>query len=308
LSFAALGVALLAACTPKPPQQDPLPPRGTVTIHGVEYPYFVEGSGSPTCLVVGYPLAVSRALSPRLKESIRFVFLESRLTTAESVVGDVSAMTMDTLVDDIEQARVALGLDRICVLGHSIAGVLAVEYARKYPRQVTHAIMHGTPPYWNQRAADSLAAFWEREASPDRKEQLAVNWAKVPQDSLRRLSPSQAVILTYVTNAPKYFHDPRYDPSWILAGDYWNAAAMQQLLGPIMANYDLAAGPAIEPPVFLAIGRSDYIVPFHLWDTERGKIPNLSYHLFDASGHYPLLEEAARFDELLLEWIQTPDR
>ncbi|HEX9164485.1 MAG TPA: alpha/beta hydrolase [Gemmatimonadales bacterium] len=299
---------MLAACAPAPDREPALPTRGVLTVNGMQYPYFIEGSGSPTCLVVGYPLAVSRALSSQLKERLRFVFLESRLTTSESVVGDVSAMTMDTLVDDIEQARVALGLERVCVLGHSIAGILAVEYARKYPRQVTHAIMHGTPPYWNQRAADSLAAFWEREASPGRKQQLEANWARVSQDSLGKLSPSQAVILTYITNAPKYFHDPTYDPGWILEGDYWNVEAMQRLLGPIMAEYDLATGPAIEPPVFLAIGRSDYIVPFLLWDTEGSKIPNLSYHLFDQSGHYPMLEEAARFDELLLAWIQGTSR
>ena len=301
-------LALLAACGPRPSEEVPLPQRGTITVNGIEFDYSMEGAGPPTCLVLGTPLAVSRALSPRLKEQLRFIFLESRLTTAEEKVGDVSSMTIDTLVDDIEQARGVLGLDRTCVLGHSISGILAVEYARRYPAQVSHVIMHGTPPFWDQRAADTLAAFWEREASAERKARLEANWVGVSRDSLNRLSPGQAQILTYITNAPKYFHDPGYDPSWILAGDYWNAAALQQLLGPAMAGYDLAKGPPIEPPVFLAIGRSDYIVPFHLWDAERSKIPNLSYHLFERSGHYPMLEEAERFDELLLAWMQGGNR
>ena len=44
-------------------------------------------------------------------------------------------------------------------------------------------------------------------------------------------------------------------------------------------------------------------MPFNIWDGERAKIPNLSYHLFDESGHYPMLEEQELFDRLLLDWI-----
>ena len=220
-------------------------------------------------------------------------------------MGDVSGMTMDTLVEDIEQARQALGLDRVCVLGHSISGILALEYARKYPEHVTHVIMHGTPPFVDQRTGPAVAEFWEANASSDRRQALEANWAEVSQDSLSGLPPGDAAILEYITNAPRYFHDPSYNAAWLLEGAYWNRAAWDQLFNVIMANYDLSHGRTVETPVFLAIGRSDFAVPFHLWDSEREKIPNLSYHLFDRSGHYPMLEEQELFDQLLLEWLQS---
>jgi len=300
-------IALLLGCAGASSAFAQLPSRGTLTANNISFAYFTEGSG-PTCLVVGYPLAVSRALSPRLKRNLRFVFLESRLTTPEERVGDVSHVTMDTLVDDIEQGRQRLGLDHICVLGHSIAGVLALEYARRYPQHVSHVVMHGTPPFWDKRAADAMAAYWKGEASAERQKRLASSWARIAPDSLQKLPSSSADILTYTTNAAKYFHDPAYDPVWLLEGDYWNRQAGQRLLGPIMASYDLGQGATIEPPVFLAIGRSDFIVPFHLWDDEQRKIPKLSYNLFARSGHYPMLEERERFDELLLQWLQRTSR
>ena len=40
------------------------------------------------------------------------------------------------LVDDIERLRTVLGVERISLLGHSFGGLLALEYAARYPEQV----------------------------------------------------------------------------------------------------------------------------------------------------------------------------
>jgi proline iminopeptidase len=274
-----------------------------VVADGIEFEYFIEGTGK-TCMVVGDALTPSRSLSPRLKENLRFVFLYSRMTTPEEKVGNLSGVTMETLVDDIEAARKALDLGPVCLLGHSISGILALEYARKYPQQTTHVIMNGTPPFVDERTGPAVEAYWDQKASRDRKDALAANWDRISEDSLSRLPPGDAGILEYITNAPRYFHDPTYDPAWIFEGAYWNNPAWNHLFDSIMAAYDLAAGDPVEAPVFLAIGRDDFAVPFHLWDNEKDKLSNLSYHLFEQSGHYPMLEERELFDELLLDWIR----
>lgn len=297
-------VICLATCAPPSQEAAPEapPPRGTVMANGIEFEYFIEGTGRD-CLVIGDALTPSRSLSAALRQHFRFVFLSSRMTTPEEQVGDISNVTMDTLVDDIEQARQTLGLGNVCVLGHSISGILALEYARKYPEHTTHAIMHGTPPFVDERTAPAVADFWEANADAERRNALEESWAAVPPDSLAALPPGEASILEYITNAPRYFHDPSYDPAWLFEGAYWNQPAWDQLFDVIMASYDLGRAPRVEVPVFLALGRSDFAVPFTMWDGEREKIPNLSYHLFDRSGHYPMLEEQELFDLLLLEWI-----
>lgn len=306
--FRILGLALLVVATACTREQNPepeiLPSSGTVTANGIDFEYFIEGTGR-TCLVIGDALTPSRALSTKLKDNFRFVYIYSRMTTPEEEVGDISGVTMDTLVDDIEEARQALRLGQVCVLGHSISGILALEYARKYPQQATHVIMHGTPPFVDKRTAPAVEAFWEANASQRRKDILEANWGRVSAESLSKLTPSDAGILKYVTDAPKYFHDPTYEPAWLFNGAYWNMGAWDHLFEVIMATYELGNGQPVETPVFLAIGRDDFAVPFDIWDTERVKIPNLSYHLFDQSGHYPMLEEQKLFDRLLLEWIAT---
>jgi len=281
--------------------------RGTVTANGIEFDYAIEGAG-PTCMVVGDATPVEHAISERLRGSLRLAYLGSRMSTAEDRVGDVSAVTMDTLIDDIEAMRQALDLGRVCVIGHSISGILALEYARSYPENVTGVVMHSTPPFYNERLSAALNAYWESAASAERKALRQRDRETVPEDSLRRLPPGEAMKLRYITSAPVYFHDPAYDPAWILEGVTWNVPAWNQLFGSIMPSYDLANGRPIRVPVFLAVGRDDFAVPFAVWDAERMKIPDLSYHLFDRSGHYSMLEEHESFDAALLAWMDGQSR
>jgi proline iminopeptidase len=75
----------------------------------------------------------------------------------------------------------------------------------------------------------------------------------------------------------------------------------------VVEGYSVSDGNEINAPVFLALGRYDYAVPYTLWDEVREHIPNLEYHLFERSGHYPMLEEGTLFDEKLIEWIKRTE-
>jgi proline iminopeptidase len=298
---AASALLVAGSCTAP---SGPAAVRGTVTANGIGFDYAIEGSG-PVCMVVGDATPVERAISPRLRGRVRLAFLGSRMSTSEERVGDVSGVTMDTLIEDIEAMRQALDLGRVCVIGHSISGLLALEYARRYPENVTGVVMHATPPFYNERLGPAVSAFWDTAASADRKALRQRNREKVPEDSLRRLPPGEAMKLRYITSAPVYFHDPAYDPAWILEGVTWNVPAWDRLFGSIMPSYDLAGGPPIRVPVFLALGRDDFAVPWHLWDAERDRIPDLTLRLFERSGHYAMLEERDEFDSALLDWMDS---
>ena len=151
--------------------------------------------------------------------------------------------------------------------------------------------------------------FWETHASDERRMILKQKWERLPADTLSKLSPSDADILRYITNGPMYWYDPTYDCSWIFEGVYWNVEVWNHLFNVIMADYDITKGDQIKTPVFLSQGRHDYVVPYTLWDDVKeklkDKLPNLSYNLFEKSGHYPMLEEQALFDKKLIAWIKN---
>lgn len=76
---------------------------------------------------------------------------------------DERLWTIDRFVDELEQVRISLGMtpDNFCVIGHSWGGVLAIEYALKYPGQLKKMIianMMSSGPAYNKYAAEVLAA------------------------------------------------------------------------------------------------------------------------------------------------------
>src|SRR5262245_40877888 len=142
---------------------------------GAEIHFTTRGEG-PTCLVLSsigtapYERQMPAALSARL----RLCFVDVRGSGRSG--GAVADLTFDVLADDLEAVRRALGVERVAVLGHSMLGVLALEYARRRPASVSHVIAVGTPPSGDMQALQVQgAAFFEQEASPERKQRLRDN-------------------------------------------------------------------------------------------------------------------------------------
>ncbi len=187
---------------------------------------------------------------------------------------DPGRLTLDTFIDDIEQLRRQLDFDRIGVLGHSIYGLLALEYARKYPTHTARVIMHGTPPYPKNRIR---IEYWESQASDERKRLYERNLQKLEREASRDLSLSESHIMMYVAMGPKIWCDPEFDASSLLEGVYWNVPVHDHLVDVLLSDYDAVRGDPTTIPIFLALGRHDYLVPHYIWDETRDRFPHLSY-------------------------------
>ena len=217
---------------------------------------------------------------------------------------EISKITLDTYLDDIDKVRRTLGLDMTAVFGHSIHSYIALEYARKYPKNTSHVIMTGNTPY--RVAAEVADAFWESDASDERKMILKQNWEKIKENELSQMSSKDRSVRTYMAMAPKLFYDPRYDLSWIYEVVESHRDIANHLFQVIFKDYDIAKRPGrVGTPVFLAIGRYDYLWPYFIWDDRKDVLPNLSYNLFKKSGHFPMVEEQELFDKKLIEWIKS---
>jgi proline iminopeptidase len=276
---------------------------GIVLVEGAELHYVIEGKGTP-CLVLGHSESQRRILSQLLRDHFKFVFMDLRLDAQSHSSLDISRITLNTYLDDIEKVRSTLGLDRTAVFGHSIHSFIALEYARKYPQRTSHVVMTGNTPYFV--AAEMADEFWESDASDERKMILKQNFEKMAEDELGQMSPKERVVKTYMAMTPKLFYDPRYDSSWIYEVVESNRDIANQLFQVILKDYDIAKRPGrVMTPVFLAIGRYDYLWPYYLWDDRKDVFPNLSYHLFEKSGHFPMVEEQELFDQKLIEWVKV---
>jgi proline iminopeptidase len=268
-----------------------------VAVEGAEIHVVTRGAGLP-CLVLSSigTRPFEKQLPAELDRSLQLCFVDLRGSGRST--GEASALDFDVLAQDLEAVRRAIGAERVLVFGHSILGALAVEYARRCPRSVSHLILVGTPPSGDmERLVAAASAFFEQDASPDRKQQLAKNLASLPPDP-RQISTEQMLL----SQTPKRFSDPRFDAAPYFAEAEVNRDFFMHLMGKLTAAWQLPAD-ALALPTLLALGRHDYVLPHFSWDGVLDRYPRVTRQLFEHSGHQPFLEEPERFCSVVNAWL-----
>jgi proline iminopeptidase len=272
----------------------------------IEIFYTIAGAG-PTCLVpslAGTPI-YERTFTPALHDVMQLVFVELRGN--RTATGDVDALTFDAMVDDLDGVRRALGLGRVAVLGHSAHAFLALAYAARYPEHTSHVLAIAGAPGMTPGVFARTTTYWDLVASPERKRILADNRARLTEDALARLTPSERVIVPYVANGPVFFADPTYDCTSLWDGhDQISDRLFARFWGPQgqLAAFDPEASlPKVVAPTFIAQGVFDFAAPPHVWAGELDKLPNATYQVFERSGHYPQLDERELFRDAVAGWL-----
>lgn len=75
-----------------------------------------------------------------LEQHFHLVFYDQR-GSLRSWKCDTESISVARHVEDLEQLRLALGLERLDVIGHSMGAVLAGAYLRKYPERTGRLVM-----------------------------------------------------------------------------------------------------------------------------------------------------------------------
>ncbi len=281
---------------------DPAPSRGSIKIDGTKLNYVIEGEGTP-CLVIGSSIYYPRTFSEELRNSFRMYFVDLRWFAKEYSPVDPETYSIQTIADDIDKIRSELKLDGVILIGHSIHGTIAFEYARRYPENASHVILIGSPNIFGNKTYESAAeAIWET-ASEERQKIQKRKWQEMVNQE--QLSGAERFIETYVSMGPMYWYDPEYDARWLWEDMTVNTDLSSYLFGTIFSDYNMfSSNQTVTAPTLVLLGKYDYIIPYTLWDG-LDSIPDLTIRIFDKSGHTPQLEESERFDKILLDWINN---
>ncbi len=267
-----------------------------IPVEGAELSCVTAGAGPPCLLLSGIGSDPYQRQTATLTRHLAITFVDLRGSGRST--GDPAALTFDRLAEDLDAVRARLGLDRVAVLGHSILGMLALEYGRRRPQAVSHVIVAGTPPLGDMRQVQAASfAFFEEDASEERKRILAENLAALPPGA----GPAQTVL----AQTPARFFDPRFDAAPLFAEADSRPALLMHVMGTLAPSWDVLADPRPLPPTFIALGRHDYVVPPRLWDGVAGRLPAATVHVFPRSGHQPFFEEAEAFAAAVTGWMAT---
>ena len=272
-----------------------------VSARGGDIHYEVRGRG-PVCLV---PTAIGtgpyvRMMPAPLTDHLTLVHVDLR--GGGRSTGEPGSLTFDEVADDFEAVRTDLGARRVAVLGHSVLGILAIEYGRRRPASVSHVMEVGTPPFGDMaRVSASAARAFEAQATEERKQALRENLANLPSGA----PPAQAMF----AQTPMRFFDPRFDARPLFAEADVKPALFAHIFGTLTPAWSVTADAAsLRVPLFLAHGRYDFTVPGELWDGIVETLPDATLRIFERSGHQPFLEEPEAFAEAVVAWMNRDAR
>ena len=215
---------------------------------------------------------------------------------------DASLYTVEAMVEDVEDLRVALNLGKISLLGHSYGGVLAQAYALKYQQNLTRLILDSTFPSTRQM-----------------NEVLAREKAQMPPAKLARLNQLEQAGLfgkgeawehgrypaEYATLAwgPGYFPflygarpDSTYDPAtgaptnWELYRAMWGEHGEFVIDGNLKSVEYVDRLPSIHVPTLILAGDHDECDP-SLSREMHEKIAGSQLVILPNSGHMNFVDQ-----------------
>lgn len=274
---------------------------GLITVDDSQLEYVVEGEGK-ACLVIGSSIYYPRTFSDKLRKHLKMYFVDMKWFAKGYSPEDLDQVNIASIVQDVEQIREALGLEKPLMMGHSIHGTIATEYVKKFGTQVSGLIVIGSPAEWGNASYNEKAASLWASASPKRKKIQEENWGKTKE--IDRLTGQEEASARYNNMSPQYWYNPEYDASWLWADMTVHSEVTQHLFTKVFHDYDMFDPPiAIDVPVFLGLGKYDYVIPYTLWRSSYESIPDFHRVFFEKSGHTPQLEEVELFDKELLDWL-----
>lgn len=131
--------SLLVACSEtgmNPPSERT---EGFVTVSDGVRLYYVEAGVGTEVVVAPAALYLEPLLLDDLSVDRRVIFYDPR-NRGQSDSADLSSVSLDRQIEDLEELRIGLGLERITLLGWSAYGLEVAVYAVRYPQHVDRLI------------------------------------------------------------------------------------------------------------------------------------------------------------------------
>jgi proline iminopeptidase len=251
-------------------------------------------------MVLGARRFYPRYFPESLREHFEMVFCDLRQWVPTPDGFDISAITLDTFSEDVEAVRQAVGFDLPIVAGQSQHGAIALEYARYSPEKVRGVLaVAPNAPADSREGLESAADFFQRDANAERLAAHERYQAQRPAS----VETSQDFVDDYLARSAMFWYDYTVDTAYLWEGSEVNLDVMDRLFEPdTLGGFQIQT---LDVPVFLALGRYDYALPYYRWDEPKKKFTNLRYKLYDKSAHQPPYEQPDEFTADVVEWART---
>ncbi len=291
---------------------------GFIDSHGALIYYETVGRGTPLVIVHGGPGASHDYFLPYLlplMRSNKLVFIDERGSGKSSKVADPKQYNVANMVEDLEAVRVALGLGKISLLGHSFGGVLVQAYAFKYQKNLSHLVLGST--FASTREINEALAKMKADMDPKDRERVNALEAtglfgkgeiwehgRYP-DEYAKLAWGKGYFPYIYVSQP----DPNYDPvssnttkAWDVYREMWGSDGEFIVDGNLKEVEYVERLSEIKVPTLIIVGEHDESDP-KMSKEMHEKIAGSQLVILPRSGHMTFVDQPEMFLKAVGEFV-----
>lgn len=248
--------------------------------------YVFEGHGDKTIVFVHGlmdSLEYWRRLSSSLNDKYRTLIYDIR-GHGDSPLGD-DAFNMDTLVDDLYNLFLKLGIEKASLVGLSMGGNIVLSFAIRYPDLVDKIVLMSTYSETDDNLESILLEF---------KQAISISYEAFFD-----------VIIRYVI--PEKVYDQNKDALEILKREKAKKANIDSIKNGIDVGLDFNVTQdlnKIDCPALILAGRDDDIISLELCNILKSNIKNSDLIIFENTKHDVLFgRNLSEVSELLRRFL-----
>lgn len=300
-----LTMVLMNSCSTSTP-----PKEGFVEVEGGKIWYRINGEGdkTPVLLLHGGPGSSSFYLEPlkELSQDRPVIFLDQLGCGRSTRITDTTLMTIEKNVEQLEQVRKALKLDKFYLYGHSWGTMLGMDYYVKYPKGI-QGLIFSSPLFstkiWTDDADTLIATLPEATQKAIRESESQKNYANEAYQEAMKVYYKAYVRRSDKTksqqdSAAKFFGENVYNFMWgpsefTATGNLLNYNRLEDL-------------PRIKVPTLLTSGEYDEARPSSVRYYTR-LIPGAQFKIIPHAAHSTMMDNPKEYIGVLKEFLRKMD-
>lgn len=260
-----------------------------VKANGIEFYYEIHGEGQPLLLLegLGYASWMWYRQVKELSEHFQVIVLDNRGVGYSDKPDEEYSIEM--FADDAAALLTELGIKKAHVLGVSMGGFIAQQFAINYPEMIDKLILCSTSfggphsiPIPPETLQVMLKGGGEESTEEDARfaTSLALNLETVKQNE---------DIVDWIMDGKKNIPQPKY-------------AYQRQLMAGASFNGEIWTS-SIKAETLILAGRGDRVVPYQNGEMLHEKIPCSSFEIIDNAGHVFFMEQPKETNKLIIDFL-----
>lgn len=276
--------------------------------------YRTMGSGPPLVFLHGGPALPHDYFLPSvapLSESFQLVFFDQR-GCGKSSKADDDRYDIDAMAEDLEHLCSTLHLGRINLLGHSWGGMLAQQYALRFPERINRLILSSTfskidtlnlrlSEIKESAPADAKVIIdqYEREGLfKDGQETYPEKYSKAATEVYRPYSTR------FIQKLPPELEQTFQRIAFDVYRRIWGKNGEFVISGNLAGWNVLDRLPEVRIPTLVMVGRHDLTPVSHAEEMTR-RLQDSKLVVFESSSHFSFIEENPKFIAVVRDFLSS---